>query len=150
MAELRVAAEAPIAAPADRVYRILVDYRLHHPNILPPAFSDVTVEEGGVGAGTVIRYKITAGGRTRSYRMRVSEPDPGHILLETDDASSLATTFTVTPEGDNSRVAIETTWQGAAGFGGLMERFFAPRVLKGLYADELARLDRYARDHPAI
>jgi hypothetical protein len=42
-------------------------------------------------------------------------------------------------------VRIESRWQGAAGVGSLFERLFAPRVLRRTYADELERLDRYAR-----
>jgi len=46
-----------------------------------------------------------------------------------------------------SRVQISTTWDGAGGIGGLFERIFAPRVLRAIYADELKRLDAYAREH---
>lgn len=52
-------------------------------------------------------------------------------------------------EGDASRVRIETIWQGAGGIGGLVERLFAPLVVRRLYADELARLDRYVRRQAA-
>jgi uncharacterized protein YndB with AHSA1/START domain len=148
MAEIRVVAERTIAAPTDRVYGYLADYQQHHPRILPPAFSDLRVEAGGVGAGTVITFQITAGGRTRAYRMQVAEPEPGRVLTETDLGSSLVTTFTVTPEGDASRVRIASRWEGAGGIGGFFERLFAPRVLRRLYADELARLDAYAREQP--
>lgn len=146
MAEIRVRAERTIAAPAERVYRYVADFREHHHRFLPPAFSDFHVEQGGVGAGTVITFKGTAGGRSRTYRMEVAEPVPGQILTESDTGSSLVTTWTVTPEGDASRVRIETTWQGAGGIGGFFERLFAPRALEKLYADELDRLDRYARE----
>jgi hypothetical protein len=78
--------------------------------------------------------------------MQVAEPEPGRVLTESDTESSLVTTFTVEPETSGSRVRIESTWQGARGFGGLMERLFAPRVMQKLSADELDRLDRYARE----
>ena len=91
------------------------------------------------------RFKIKAGGRTRAYRMQGAEPEPGRVLTESDTESSLVTTFTVSPLADGSRVRIASVWQGARGFGGLMERLFAPRVLRKLYADELALLDGYAR-----
>jgi hypothetical protein len=81
--------------------------------------------------------------------MQVSEPEPGRVLTESDTNSSLRTTFTVTPEGDASRVRISTTWDGAGGVGGFFERLFAPRVMSRLYEDELTRLDRYARERPA-
>ncbi len=146
MGTIQVSAERGVAAGADAVYGYLADMREHHPHFLPPAFSDFEVESGGVGAGTITRFKITAGGRTREYRMRVEEPQPGSVLTESDTNSSLVTTFTVTPEGERSRVKIATTWQGAGGIGGVFERLFAPRVMKGIYEDELERLDQYARE----
>lgn len=148
MAELRAAAERRIGAPPERAYQVLADFRTHHPRILPPAFSDFRVEEGGVGAGTVHSFRLTAGGRTRTYRMRVGEPEPGRVLTETDELSSAVTSFTVVPEGPGCRVRIETRWQGAGGVGGVFERLLAPRVLRRIYEDELARLDRYARTAP--
>jgi hypothetical protein len=54
----------------------------------------------------------------------------------------------VTPEGPGCQVRVETHWQGAGGVGGLFERLFVPRVLRRLYADELERLDGYARTMP--
>jgi hypothetical protein len=119
--------------------------REHHPHFLPPAFSDFQVESGGVGAGTIMRYNLTAGGRTRQYRTKVAEPEPGRVLTESDTGSTSVTTFTVTPEGSACRVRISTTWQGAGGVGGVFERLFAPRVLRRLYDDELGRLDTYTQ-----
>jgi Polyketide cyclase / dehydrase and lipid transport len=148
MADVRPAKEAPVGAPADIVYALIADHREHHPRFLPPAFSDFVVEEGGVGAGTVTRFKVTAGGRSRAFHMRVDEPDPGRVMTESDLDSTLVTTWTVAPAGDGSRVRIETVWQGAGGIGGFFERLFAPRVMERLYADELERLDRYAREQP--
>lgn len=146
MAVIHVSAERLVEAPADTVYGYLADMREHHPHFLPPAFSDYEVESGGVGAGTITRFKVNAGGRSREYRMQVAEPQPGRELTESDMNSSLVTRFTVTPEGDESRVRIYTTWEGAGGIGGFFERMFAPRVMRGLYADELARLNEYARE----
>ncbi len=146
MAMVRATAERMIAAPAEQVYRYIADFQQHHHRFLPPQFSDFKVEQGGVGAGTVVSFRLNAAGRTRLYRSEVAEPDPGRVLTERDTLSSALTTFTVTPEGERSRVRIETTWQGAGGMGGFFERLFAPRVLKRLYQDELVRLDRYARE----
>ena len=77
MAKIVVSAERVVDAPAEAVYRYVADMREHHPRFLPPAFSDFRVEQGGVGAGTVTRFRVAAGGRSRSYHMRVSEPTPG-------------------------------------------------------------------------
>ena len=50
---------------------------------------------------TITRFKMTAGGRTREYRMKVAEPEPGRILTESDTDSSAVTTFTVSPQGQH-------------------------------------------------
>ncbi len=149
MGTLHASAEGKVDAPPATVYAYLADMRDHHPRFLPPAFSDFEVEAGGVGAGTITRFKMTAGGRTRDYRMQVAEPEPGRVLTESDTASSLVTTFTVDPEDGASRVKISTTWDGAGGVGGFFERLFAPRVMRGVFADELERLAEYARQQAA-
>lgn len=150
MAKIVVSAERVVDAPAEAVYRYVADMREHHPRFLPPAFSDFQVESGGTGAGTVTRFKVTAGGRTRDYRMKVDEPEPGRVLTESDTASSMVTTTTVTPRDGASLVQISTSWNGAGGIGGFFERRFAPKAMRAIYTDELERLNTYARDqHPA-
>jgi uncharacterized protein YndB with AHSA1/START domain len=144
MSTIHVSAERLIEAPAETVYGYIADHEQHHPRFLPPAFSGFQVESGGVGAGTVTRFKVTAGGRTREYRMQVAEPEPGRVMTESDTMSSLVTTWTVSREGAGSKVRISTAWEGAGGIGGFFERLFAPRVLRGIYADELERLNNYA------
>jgi Polyketide cyclase / dehydrase and lipid transport len=146
MAKIVVSAERVIDAPADAVYGYVADMRDHHPHYLPSAFSDFRVESGGVGAGTIPRFKVTAGGRSREYRMKVDEPEPGRVLTESDTDSSLVTTTTVTPRDGASVVQISTSWNGAGGIGGFFERTFAPRAMRPIYADELDRLDAYARE----
>jgi uncharacterized protein YndB with AHSA1/START domain len=145
MAKVEATAERTIDAPADRVYGSLADMN-QHPRFLPPAFSDFQVEEGGVGAGTVTTFTVTAGGRTRNYRMRVTEPEPGRTLVESDANSSLVTTFNVEPQGDKSLVRISTSWDGASGIGGFFERTFAPKAMHRIYLDELDRLNAYVTD----
>jgi uncharacterized protein YndB with AHSA1/START domain len=144
MAKVNATAERTIDAPAERVYGYLADMH-QHPHFLPPEFSDFQVEEGGVGAGTVTRFAVTAGGRTRNYRMRVTEPEPGRTLVESDASSSLVTTFNVEPEGGKSLVRISTSWDGASGIGGFFERTFAPKAMRKIYLDELDRLNAYAQ-----
>lgn len=146
MAPISVSAERTVGAPAPEVYGYIADMR-QHPHFLPPAISDFQVVSGGVGAGTITTFNLTAGGRTRQYRMQVAEPEPGRVLTESDTTSTAVTAFTVTPEGSDCQVQISTTWQGAGGVGGVFERLFAPRVLRRIYADELNRLDAYAREH---
>ncbi|MDA8149450.1 MAG: SRPBCC family protein [Actinomycetota bacterium] len=147
MGTVRASAERLVDAPADVVYGCIADMRDHHPHFLPPAFSGFQVESGGVGAGTVVRFTVTAGGRQREYRMEVSEPEPGRMLTESDTNSSLVTTFVVEPRGDASSVRVTTTWTGAGGIGGFFERRFAPNAMERIYADELDRLDVHVRQH---
>ena len=148
MGIITVEQEGPVGAPADLTYRLIAD-DTHHQQFLPEGFSDFEVVEGGVGAGTLHRFTVTAGGRAREYLMRVDEPQPGRVLTESDQNSSLVTTFTVTPDGDSCRVRIQTQWNGAGGIGGFFERTFAPRVMRKMYAAELANLDGYARQQAA-
>ena len=136
--------ERRISSPAGRVYEYIADFANHHPHILPSAFSDFRVEQGGFGAGTVHSFKMTVGGRSRLYQMTVDEPEPGRVLTESDTKSAAVTTFTVSPEADECRVRIETQWEGAGGLEGFLERLFAPRMLRSIFSDELERLERYA------
>ena len=115
-----------------------------HQRFLPPAFSDFKISRA---ASASRRQQVTAGGRTRSYRMQVSEPAPGRTLVETDTGSSLVTTYDVAPQGDKSLVGITTSWDGAGGIGGFFERTFAPRAMERLYSEALDRLSAYATEH---
>jgi hypothetical protein len=132
------------------VYRYLSDMQNHHPHFLPPAFSDFHVVSGGVGEGTVVTFRFSAGGRRRDFRQTLTEPDPGRRMVETDANSSSVTTFVVDPaeEGTSSKVTISTQWNGARGIGGFFERTLAPRVMSGIYLDQIRRLDEYARSRP--
>jgi uncharacterized protein YndB with AHSA1/START domain len=142
--------KGPVRASPEEVFRYIADMVDHHPHFLPPAFSNFEVVSGGVGAGTVTTFRFTAGGRTRDFRMTASEPEPGRRLVETDANSSSVTTFIVDPAATGtSMVTIGTEWQGGSGIGGFFERMFAPRVMRGIYADELRRLDTYAQEQAA-
>ena len=146
MGKVQASAEGLVHAPAEVVYGYLANMREHHPKFLPPAFSGFEVESGGVGAGTVVSFNLSAGGRTRRLRNEIAEPQPGHVLTESDTSSSAVTTFTVTPADDNCTVRIASEWNGAGGIGGFFERTLAPRVMRGIYADQLSRLDAYAAE----
>ena len=93
--KVAASAERHIDAPARRVYEYIADFRQHHRNFLPPQFSDFEVETGGVGSGTVHRFNLTLGGRRSEYRVRVGEPEPGRVLIESDPSRLMLTTFTV-------------------------------------------------------
>ncbi len=146
MSQIHLAAERVIDAPADVVYHCIADYRVHHRpgGFLPPVFSDLQVERGGVGDGTIISFKMTLGGRTRTVTQAITEPEPGRVLVESGDGAQ--TTFTVEPAQQRCRVRFDTLLQ-ADGLPGLLTRLIAPRLLRPVYADELDRLEQHARAH---
>ncbi|MET8979418.1 SRPBCC family protein [Streptomyces sp. NPDC004539] len=147
MAHVVVAsAERTIGAPAHEVYQYLTDMELHA-RFLPRPFYDFQVEEGGRGAGSVVRFKIDFAGGVRELRMRITEPEPGRTLVRTDTGDSgLVTTFTVTPRGERAQVNITSRFHGESGVAGFVERIVAPRRLHRVHARELAGLDTHARE----
>lgn len=140
---VQVVAERVMKAAPDRVQAVLVDYSGRRKEILPEGFSEYAVEQGGQGAGTIMRYRFQRARRDRVYRMEVTQAAGGEIV-ERDLTSSLVTTWKVRPEASGSRVEIETHWNGAPGIGGFFERTFAPKVLSRMYDDMLARLQTVA------
>ena len=137
------------AAPA-RVYATIADYREGHPRILPKQFSGLTVERGGVGAGTVIRFQMRAFGTTRNFRGEVTEPEPGRVLVETyQEPNPSATTFTVNPAGSGCEVVISTVIPVRNGLLGSIERALIERYLIPIYREELGLLARVAGDGSA-
>jgi hypothetical protein len=105
-----ISASRTIAALPERIYSILADYHAGHPSILPRQFSNLTVERGGVGAGTVIQFTMRLLGRRQRFRGFVSEPEPGRVLVETYETNGVVTSFIVdpTPAPGPSRVTITT------------------------------------------
>jgi hypothetical protein len=146
MSSITVSVERLLDALAEVVYHCLADYREHHRagEFLPPAFVDLQVLRGGVGAGTIIRFTTRMGGRSVTRTQEVSEPEPGRVLVEQGDGEG--STFTVEPRGERALVRIESIVR-AGGLEGLILAWFGQRLLRPLIADELARLERYARAH---
>jgi hypothetical protein len=83
MKQIHAEAFAVIAARPEKVYAILADYRVSHPAILPkPYFTEIAVEQGGPGAGTIARARMKVMGMEIAYRLIVSEPQPGRLMQE--------------------------------------------------------------------
>lgn len=141
MATVQANAERVIAAPPQEVYELVADYRGGRPRILPDSYVDYTVEAGGTGAGTIVTYTLHASKRERAYRLEVSEPEPGRVLLESDTGSTFSTRWTVDPADGGSRVRIDSSWEGAGGVGGFFEKTFAPKGLGRIYEQILDRLE---------
>jgi hypothetical protein len=85
-------------------------------------------------------------GQTQSFRMRVTEPEPGRMMTETDLDTGLVTQFIVEPrDNGQSEVTITTTFQPSPGLKGWLERITAPGLMRRTYRQELQKLDDYAQ-----
>lgn len=142
MSHILARSERVIEAKPAEVFQALADYKVKRPRILPPNYLDYTIEKGGQGHGTVIRYRMRAAGRERPYEMHVEETVKGQVLTERDEGSSLVTRWNVLPmdDGRKSRVSVESNWEGGRGIGGFFERTFAPLGLSRIYKDILVAL----------
>jgi len=140
---LRVGVTAEVGAAAPDVYRMIADYHDGHTRIIPPRyFRNLQVEQGGYGDGTVIRYDVLAFGTIYHARARVTEPEPGRVLVETDLEKGAVTSFIVEPlGGSRSRVTITTSLSTRAGILGRIERAVMRSFLNRVYVAELAQLD---------
>ena len=131
-----------IEAPPEAVYAVIADYNESHPAILPKhVFSGLVVEEGGIGAGTVVRVTMAALGTNQELNVTVSEPEPGRVLVES--GSGLTTTFTVDPArtGGSSQVTITADATPSHGPKGWIERMITPTLLR----DELQLLAEFVQ-----
>ena len=141
-----VTASAHIDAPPTRVYSIIADYHTGHPSILPKPFRNLVIEQGGVGAGTIIRFDVHAYGTMIKCRAIVMEPDPGRVLVEKNvEPNESITTFTVAAGANGgSDVSFVTEAQSRDGIAGAIERLMSKRFLQKLYAEELQLLAKRA------
>jgi polyketide cyclase/dehydrase/lipid transport protein len=147
MRHYRVSISGKIPAPPARVYGSIADYRHHHPHIVPPEhFPRLEVLEGGTGAGTRTRVEMRVLGATRVFEQVVTEPEPGRVLMETNQDGSGVTTFTVDEcdGGESAQVTIATEFAARPGVSGFLERLVTSLVLPGIYRKEIARLAEYA------
>jgi len=145
----RITASAVIRVPAQQVYTILADYHKGHPHILPSQyFSGLHVEQGGIGAGTVIGFQMRVLGKTQTFRAAITEPEPGRVLMETNLPAGAVTTFTVDPRfgGQHVQVTIATELAVSNGLEGLVTKMLLHRV----YAQELKLLAAYAEQRSSV
>jgi len=148
MARHTISATAVIDSPAETAYAVIADYWDGHPHILPrPPFVSLDVDEGGVGAGTVIRFRMKMLGSTREMRAAITEPEPGRVLVERDAAGDVVTTFTVEPaEGGKARVTIATDMKVPGGPVGWLQKRLITRLLHPVYVREIEQLGRVASE----
>ena len=140
-------ASAIIPARRDRIYSLLANYKDGHQRILPKQFTSLTVEQGGIGAGTIIRFEMSFFGKKQGFRAAVTEPEPGRVLVETYlDGNDAVTTFTINPGSApaDSQVTISTELPVRSGFLGRIERTVSTLLLRPIYIKELENLGRVA------
>jgi hypothetical protein len=132
------------------VYGIISDYRNSHPKILPkPPFVSLVVEQGGIGAGTIARVQMKVMGKLQTFKTIVTEPEPGRVLVETND-TGYVTTFTVEPidDGKNSFVTFTTGIPDGSDLLKKLEFRLSRLLLIPVYKKELENLSRLASTHP--
>jgi hypothetical protein len=142
-----ISASATLAAPPERIYGIIADYHDGYPSILPPQFTRMAVERGGVGGGTIITFTMRLLGRTQRFRAAITEPEPGRMLMETDlDTTGAVTTFIVHPgpAAGQSQVTITTNLIVRGGVLGRIERVLSRKLLRPIYVRELELLAQRA------
>lgn len=143
MGQVRALTSRQIGASAQTVFEALADYAVARPKILPAQYSGYAVREGGLGAGTVVAWRLAATKRrVRDVLARVSQP-AALMLVEADEHSSMRVTWTVSGQGDVALVTVEAVWNGARGIGGFFERRFAPQGLNRIHDQVLAGLAGY-------
>src|SRR6266567_3860866 len=150
MAQIKAKAAAILNARPEDAYTTIADYRQGHPNILPKEnLYDLQVEQGGYGAGTIIRFKARFLGVEQSLYRRVSEPEPGRVLVEQDidSVQNESVTFTVTPleQGQKSHVEIFTKLNASTGLKGLVERIVIASIFPSMLRKELKLLEAVAQ-----
>jgi len=142
MTEYKFSVSSLIPASPKIVYGIIADYKNGHPKILPkPPFVSLVVEEGGLGAGSVLKVQMKVAGKLQTFKTVVTEPEPGRILVETNDTGYI-TTFTVEPREDakSSYVTFTTEIPGDSKFSKKIEFFFTKFYLPLVYKKELQML----------
>jgi len=152
MEHMIVKQSAVINAPIEIVYAVLRDYEVGHRAILPePFFESMEVLKGGQGEGTEIFIEMEVFGQEFTYHQRVTEPIPGHQLVERDINTGLASTFFLEPVGENqTRVHIESEVALSKGFQRIMEKLFNPMIIGGIFKKELQNLADYVAKNQVI
>lgn len=149
MSTIHIEAAHIIDARAQDIYAVIADYAVGHNDILPkPYFKRMTVVEGGYGAGTVVDVAMEAMGVKVDYHMTITEPEPGRVLAETDEARGVYTTFTLDPldGGQRTRVTIASDMRLSRGLMGVMERLINPSITRRIYRQELQNIAAYMRE----
>lgn len=141
MGQVSASSTVLVNAAPDAVLAEVADYVNVRPKILPEQYSDYQVIQGGVGAGTVAKWKLQAT-KSRVREVQASVDVAGRTVIEKDANSSMITNWTVAPAGTGSTVTVKTSWTGAGGVKGFFEKIFAPLGLRKIQAATLENLKK--------
>ncbi|OBF10907.1 SRPBCC family protein [Mycobacterium sp. ACS4331] len=141
MGQVSASSTVLVNAAPDAVLAAVADYQTVRPKILSSQYSSYEVLQGGVGAGTVVKWKLQAT-KSRVREVQNSVDVAGKTVIEKDANSSMVTNWTVAPAGTGSTVTTKTTWTGAGGIKGFFEKTFAPLGLKKIQAEVLENLKK--------
>lgn len=152
METMTIEASDIIPANAETVYAVIADYEVGHQAILPrPAFREMTVLEGGYGAGTRIHLHVRVWGQSSYFEQIVEEPEPGRVIVEREVHTGQYTTFTLDPISDNqTRVTITSVMPISSGWRGWLERFAQPSIMRNLFEEELGKLADYVTRNEVV
>ena len=148
MARIRAEASKVIDARPQVIWDVIRDYHVGHPAIMPkPYTQSLKVLKGGVGEGTETHLTMKVYGRIFEYHHRISEPEPGRLLKETEVNSGQFSSFTLDPleGGTRTRVTIVADAPASSGIAGLIERLTTPGFQRRLFAAELENLAEYVK-----
>lgn len=145
MSTYNVQVKQTIPASSTTIYKVLCDYEEGHRAILPePYFTDMIVEKGGQGAGTIALVHMNVMGAKRSFRLETFEPEPGRILEEVDQGNGNLTRFIIEQvDDDHCLVTIASEFHIQPGFKGWLERLTNPPIIRHIYKKELQNLVSY-------
>ena len=143
---------AVINASAETIYQILIDYvdPNAHKAITPPRFfTKIEVVSGGVGDGTIVDVYTKAVGQVTKFTMMVIEAKKNRHVIEKDSDGKTVSEFFLEPlkDGVRTNVTIKTTGTLGKGIQAWIESKLAPKILRPVYKEELANLERVATAH---
>ncbi len=141
MGQVSASSTVLVNVAPDAVLAAVADYNEVRPKILSSQYSDYEVLQGGVGAGTVVKWKLQAT-KSRVREVQAAVDVAGKTVIEKAANSTMVTNWTVAPAGTGSTVTTKTTWTGAGGVKGFFEKTFAPLGLKKIQAEVLENLKK--------
>ena len=146
--QAQIVAESSVQLPfpAEQVYRVIADYEVGHPAIVPKKFfKGIRVLKGGYGAGTVVEVTMRVFGIKQTFELEITEPKPGEVLAEESKSMGARTEFHVTPleTGAGCQLSIHSQIKRKRGLRGWIESIIHPRVIKQICQAEFQLLTEY-------